>query len=278
MKRTETETHIDEDIQEVKAARVWLLLFRVRSARPLHISHVEAPATQHRHEEVRQMQQRRAEDLLRHVEEPDLQGPPGMLPPTLYHEGGHGEETQSALYEERVGAEKVAFVVVVLHGALIRLGGGFGVVGVLSVLWRPGVGELVVRQIRRSFFHIFVFLRFYLARSGVLSITGLHNRGPRRYGRDLNNRRPLRDTELLRLHALDANKLSLKNQRRTSWNTSRAPRTIAHLRRNRQSSTLSDAHIYEPFVPAHDHFAGAQLECKRYAALVALVKLCAIAR
>ena len=69
-------TYIDSEIEQIEGARVGLIV---------PCLHFKLSTRQHRHEEIRDMQQDRSDDLFRGVERPDLYWSLRPFPPSLIH-------------------------------------------------------------------------------------------------------------------------------------------------------------------------------------------------
>lgn len=68
------------------------------------------------------MQHHAAKDLLRHIEEPDLQRPTGSLTPALVYERQEGQCTKRALNENGEGAKQFALATILLRFIVVRNG------------------------------------------------------------------------------------------------------------------------------------------------------------
>jgi hypothetical protein len=183
---------------------------------------VEVPTGEHAHDEVKQMQHRASQDLLRHIECPDLERAARALTIPLPDERGDGEDTQCTLNEQRKGAEEFALAVVVVR--------------ILWSLLRPLPSRGNSMRLRLS--------------------TGLALTRPRLVLRRL----PIHLNvclDLLLLHPLDPKQLRLKHQRSTTWYPAHAPVSVCHLRWDREVPLLAYAHAHEPDIPAFDYLPSA---------------------
>lgn len=118
-KKVKKQTHIDAQVQQVE--RTWIRDKLVlggpaheapdrvgggRCARGAGLElDVDAATGEDGHEDVDDMDEHGADNLLGDVEEPDLNGPLGPLPPALIHQGQQSQGAQRHLHNQGEGPQ-----------------------------------------------------------------------------------------------------------------------------------------------------------------------------
>lgn len=130
-------TYVDGEVQQIKRARVRLVVPFVTTRGPLdhrgggghgggvHLDG-EAPARQHRHEDVGDVHQDGPKHLLRSIKEPNLDRSLRPLSPAFVHERHEGQATEGKLHEQCKGPQQAALAIVVIIVLGGRGGGGLG--------------------------------------------------------------------------------------------------------------------------------------------------------